>query len=271
MNQIRKVLFSAFFITHFSFFFPSYASPVSTIECPELADFEHSQLHSGTVQWIVDGDTLHTQKGRKLRLLNINAPELNSGKKASAELLALESHRKLKTLVPKGSKIYWVHDLESKDSYGRELVYLFSEQGLFVNRQMVLTGLAQTLVVPPNQRYWQCIGAAEQNAKQKKLGLWQQVAKIKINPKNLTTDQKYHWVSGTITKIIDSKKYKWLILDDKLWVGIKRRDFVYFSKATLDFKIGSQLNVRGYVYYSYGQIRLNLRHPAMLLKNNKDG
>jgi len=176
----KKVLFSTFFIAS-TLLLPLVSSQAISLQtfylenhqprCPELTDFQAEQIHQDMVKWIPDGDTIHTQKGLKLRLLHINAPELNPTNNKSAEPLAKASLNKLKQLT-NDPIIYWVYDEQSKDRYKRELVLLFNQQGLFINYQLVAAGLAQTLIVPPNQQYWQCIQQAEQTASKARKGIW---------------------------------------------------------------------------------------------------
>ena len=72
-------------------------------------------------------------------------------------------------------------------------------------------------------------------------------------------------MKGKITEIINSKKYRWLVLDNLLWVGIKRQDFHYFAEGQLNFKLSDEIILRGYPYQSHGKLRMKLQHPAMLL------
>lgn len=275
----KKVLFSTFFIVSILLFQTTFLSQTissqeassqkpqiqtSQSSCPELSDFQPDRIHQDRVKWIPDGDTIHTEKGFKLRLLHINAPELNPTNNSPAEPLAKASLNKLKQLTT-NPKIYWIYDKRQRDRYKRELVLLFNQQGLFINYQLVAAGMAQTLVVPPNQKYWQCIQLAEQTAKKASKGIWANIEETIKSPKILDKNSGFQQVQGVIRKIVDSKKYRWLILDNYLWVGIKRKDMQYFKPDTLKYRIGDILRLRGYVYESYGQLRMNLRHPAMLL------
>lgn len=267
MAHTKKVLLSTFFVALTflsSFLFSATANSIAS--CPKLADLTTSKLHSDSVSWVVDGDTLHTTGGKKLRLLHINAPEFNPNKKRPVEYFATESQKKLSQLAPKGSTIFWTYDHDMKDSYGRDLAFVFNQKGQFVNQQMVISGNAQTLVVPPNQKYWRCINDSEKTAIKLLSGMWQNTSQVWVPAKKLTNQSRFQLTSGTITRVVDSKKYRWLILDDNLWVGIKRRDFKYFAQQALNFKVGERLSLKGYIYHSYGHLRLNIRHPSMISK-----
>jgi len=255
-----KVLFSTFFIASILLSQTLFAASNQPI-CPELTDFRPQQIHQGKVKWIPDGDTIHTQKGHKLRLLHINAPELNQTNNKPAEPLAKASLNKLKQLTTDPT-IYWIYD---KDRYERELVWVFNQQGVLVNHQLMTSGLAQTLIIPPNYHYWQCFQQAEHRAIAAKAGIWHDFPDSLKSAKKIDQNDGFQRVQGEITKTIDSRKYRWLVLDRHLWVGIKRKDMQYFQPNSLNYKTGDVLRLKGYVYYSYGNLRMNLRHPAMLL------
>ena len=75
---------------------------------------------SAVVAAVSDGDTLRTTSGKKIRLLQIDAPELHGDCFGKAALSAL------KQLTPKGTPITLVRDpdLDQTDRYGRPLRYV---------------------------------------------------------------------------------------------------------------------------------------------------
>jgi micrococcal nuclease len=73
------------------------------------------------VEWVNDGDTLTLTSGAKVRLVQIDAPELETdcyGRPALKTLIAL---------APKGTRVRLVRDrsLDDRDRYGRLLRYVF--------------------------------------------------------------------------------------------------------------------------------------------------
>jgi endonuclease YncB( thermonuclease family) len=268
IDLTKKVLFSAFFVVGLIVFttnrYASANSP-SNKQCPTIEGFNSKDIQSDKVKWHVDGDTIHTATGRKLRLLNINAPEINPNNNKPAENYAKEALSNLKRLTPKNKNIYWTYDEIIKDRYGRELVYLFDHQGHFVNAEMIASGLAQQLVVPPNQKYWRCLQEIEHQARTKKIGIWSDLSNERRSIEQIQVADGFNRISGTISEKKMSRKYQWLILDNHLWVGIKRKNLHYFEQEKLIFPIGSTLALKGYLYQSHGKKRVNLNHPAMLL------
>jgi len=90
-----------------------------------------------TVAYVNDGDTLRTTSGRRVRLLQIDAPELHGDCFGKAALAALQR------LVPKGARVTLVRDpaLDATDRYGRQLRYVFVSR-TNVNVALVREGAA---------------------------------------------------------------------------------------------------------------------------------
>jgi endonuclease YncB( thermonuclease family) len=262
LNQyLKKTLFSVFFIAYCFSIDCIAALPTS---CPSLSSLKKAELHSAEVDWVPDGDTIHTKNGLKLRLLNINTPEINPTSKLAAEPFSKAAQKRLVALIGPSNKVFWITDKRKKDKYKRELAYVFNSAGLFINAQLASEGLAHSLVILPNQNYWLCISESEKQAFKNNRAIW---SHSKFQPKTTSQvkpKQGFQLVSGKITQIINSKKNRWLILDQSLWVGIARKDFNNFNAEQLKLKIGDTITLRGYAYYSYEKLRMKLRHPAMI-------
>lgn len=264
----KKTLYSVFFVISLLVSQTTSALPLS---CPQLSTLDKNSIKSANIDWIADGDTIYTTTGEKLRLLQIDTPELNASKKHSnkpAEPFAQAAKKELANLIGKSNKIFWITDTISKDKYGRTLAFVFNDAGLLLNAQLVLTGFAHTFVLPPNQIYWQCIKESENLAHQEKRGIWSHAFFQSKNVKQVKANQGWQLVKGKLTQIINSKKYRWLVLDDSLWVGINRNDFKYFEKAQLNYQLGDSITLRGYAYLSHGKMRMKLQHPAMVLASS---
>lgn len=92
---------------------------------------------TATVEWVNDGDTLTLTGGAKVRLVQIDAPELETDCYGRAALRALIA------LAPKGTRVTLVTDpaLGARDGYGRLLRYVVVD-GRNVNVELVRTGAA---------------------------------------------------------------------------------------------------------------------------------
>ena len=92
---------------------------------------------AATVEWVDDGDTLTLSGGAKVRLVQIDAPELRSDCYGRAALRALID------LTPNGTRVRLVADpeLDDRDVHGRLLRYVYHD-GLNVNVELVRRGAA---------------------------------------------------------------------------------------------------------------------------------
>lgn len=129
------------------------------------------------VRKVVDGDTFWidngSQKGLKIRLIGVDAPESrNSGNKVKA-FYGKESSDYLSSLIA-GKKVRLEYDAGHFDKYGRTLAYVYLEDGTFVNAMLVKNGYASVMTVPPNVRYADTFLKLERKARNKKRGLWRE-------------------------------------------------------------------------------------------------
>ena len=131
------------------------------------ADFEN-RVH--LVSAVVDGDTIFVDENIKIRLLGIDAPELD-------ECFGEESKKYLAGMVL-GREVFLEKDQTASDRYGRLLRYVVLRNknpevnDIFVNSLIVKNGFAKSEYVKPNRRYLALLQAGEREAKEKKLGMW---------------------------------------------------------------------------------------------------
>lgn len=121
-----------------------------------------------TVDYVHDGDTLFLSDGRKVRLLGINTPEIGD----RAECYGEEATRELRELLPVGTTVWVVHDLEPFDQYGRSLLYVYTQEGLNVNLELLRRGAAEVEMYEPNVMLRDEIYAAQGAAQSADRGLW---------------------------------------------------------------------------------------------------
>jgi len=92
---------------------------------------------TGVVARVNDGDTLTVSDGAKIRLVQIDAPELTT------DCYGRAAQRALATLAPAGTQVRLVRDptLDDRDRYGRLLRYVFVGE-TDVNVELVRRGAA---------------------------------------------------------------------------------------------------------------------------------
>lgn len=128
------------------------------------------------VEHVHDGDTLFLEMdGRelKVRLIGVDAPELEGvAGAATAQCWALEARQELRDLLPDGTEVWALADREELDRFGRSLFYLFTADGGFVNRQLVIAGAAEAVRIGQNDRFWDDLKDAELDARTAGAGMW---------------------------------------------------------------------------------------------------
>jgi micrococcal nuclease len=112
---------------------------------------------------VIDGDTIELLSGERVRYLGINAPEKGSP-------WSVESREYNRDLV-ESKDVRLLFDQEKYDHYGRILAYVYVDQ-TFVNEAIILEGLANSYIVPPNNLYEYDLENAEVEAKTERRGIW---------------------------------------------------------------------------------------------------
>jgi endonuclease YncB( thermonuclease family) len=136
------------------------SAPTSTLQQP--------RGESAVVAYVNDGDTLRTTDGRRIRLVQIDAPELHGDCYGKAALAAL------RRLAPAGVHVMLVADpaLDAVDRYGRRLRYVFAG-GRNVNLALVRAGAASPYFFRGVRgRYAPDLLDAAREARDAKRGYW---------------------------------------------------------------------------------------------------
>lgn len=157
---------------------PIATSPFDTDPEPPYGAFEM------TVVSIHDGDTLKlriartndivtTTKPITVRLIGVDTPEIYP----VYECWGDEATSALERLAPVGSTVTVAVDFDTWDDYDRRLFYLWNDEGVFINLDLVREGDATAIRVMPNDAYWPELRAAQDDAYTNELGLWGECAR----------------------------------------------------------------------------------------------
>jgi micrococcal nuclease len=133
----------------------------------------------GVVSSIYDGDTLTLAGGQRVRLLQIDTPELGSG-----ECYSRAARTALLNLLPVGSRVVLETDpaLDQVDRYGRLLRYLV-RSGLNVNIELVRRGAAAPYFYRGQRgAYAATLLTAAKAARSARRGLWGSCPHTSLDP-----------------------------------------------------------------------------------------
>ena len=230
------------------------------------------------VSEVIDGDTFKTADGKTVRLLGINAPEINEPgadiAKTGLALLILDK------------EVCLTRDVTDKDDYGRVLRYVFSND-LFVNAELVVMGYVETRFFPPDTLYREELEGLEKLAVRNYRGLWAFAVfqppdttgvAIKV-AENLTTDviswrdaAQYYGqtktVEGRVVASNNTGKVCFLNFH-KNWkeyftVVIFSSDFNRFPARPEDYYLNRNVRVKGLIKEYKGKPEIILKGPAQI-------
>ncbi|RJR32675.1 MAG: nuclease [Deltaproteobacteria bacterium] len=119
---------------------------------------------------VLDGDTLVLEGGARVRLLGIDAPEMEREGRP-AEFLAHKAKAYLAQLT-QGKVVRLEYGPLRYDHYGRLLAHIVLGDGTLVEAALLRQGLAHVYLHPPNVRYREVLLAAQQEAMAARRGVW---------------------------------------------------------------------------------------------------
>jgi len=130
---------------------------------------------AATVERVVDGDTIvvHVSGRReRVRLVGIDTPE-SVKPNTPVQCFAVQASNRTKALLPPGTGVRLVRDVEERDRYRRLLAYVYRiRDGLFVNLALVREGYASPYTFPPNVAHTDEFVSAAAEARAGGRGLW---------------------------------------------------------------------------------------------------
>ncbi|WP_127819668.1 thermonuclease family protein [Microbacterium sp. CPCC 204701] len=132
-----------------------------------------------TETYVYDGDTIEarmqepndvvtTSSPVRIRLIGIDTPEGTP----SPECWADEARTHLAELLPEGSTVWAMPDAETRDDYDRRLLNLWTDDGRFVNLELVTAGDAEAIRVWPNIAFYDLLAGAQAEAEASGAGRW---------------------------------------------------------------------------------------------------
>ena len=124
---------------------------------------------------VVDGDTIVVDVGgveERVRLIGIDTPE-SVDPRSPVDCFGPEASRAAQALLPEGTEVQLVRDVEARDRYDRLLAYVYKvDDGTFVNRALAEQGFAEVATFPPNVAHTEELVAAVASAREQDRGLW---------------------------------------------------------------------------------------------------
>jgi endonuclease YncB( thermonuclease family) len=161
--------------------FLTYGSIIGPRSRAHILQGSDADFAPGVVDTVSDGDTIHLSDGRRVRLLQIDAPEF-----AKEDCYAEEARRRLSALAPLASTITLTRDrrLDAHDRFGRVLAYVYA-RGMNLNVRMVQLGAAAPYFFGGRRgRFAAALLDAARTAKLAGRGLWGACPSTPLDPRH---------------------------------------------------------------------------------------
>jgi len=130
---------------------------------------------NAVIERVVDGDTIIVEidgMRERVRLLGIDTPE-SVAETRPDQCYGAESAAYLAAVLPAGTPVTLIRDVEPRDQYDRLLAYVVrSDDQLFVNLDLLERGYAAVMIFEPNSHHRDRFETAEAAAAAAGLGLW---------------------------------------------------------------------------------------------------
>ena len=134
------------------------------------------------IDHVTDGDTVVLRNGQRVRLVQIDTPEIYFG----TECYGLQASAVTKRLLPPGAPVGLVAEpaTDRVDDYGQLLRYVFrAKDGLNVNVQLVRVGAATPYFYSGRRgRYAGLLERLALRARARKIGLWGRCPHMPYDP-----------------------------------------------------------------------------------------
>lgn len=216
-----------------------------------------------TVRHVLDGDSFMLADGQQVRLIGINAPEFGKDN-APNQPLAKAARAHLASLIEK-KRVTLVFEQERQDHYGRLLARVRLADGSDAGERLLREGLAWAIAVPPNLENLATNLAAENEARSKRRGVWNEPAYTPKPADSLTLrDTGFQLIEGRILRRGQGRHLMYFDLAPQVTLAVPREDWKKYFDNSASRWVGRHVVARGWVTESKGRLRLRVSHPAML-------
>lgn len=211
---------------------------------------------------VLDGDTVVLKGGERVRLLGINAPEIES-RHRDGETGGIVAKEWLQEKL-QGRKVYLEYDQQKQDHYKRLLAHLYLPNGEHLNLMLVEKGLAVVNLLPPNLRHADAMVRAQQRAERQKLGIWS-LPDYRTRPLTQISQKSRGWQRflGIPKSLKRNKRYSQLIFNNEIDIRIDNNNLALFP--ALETYLHKPLEIRGWVSRRNDHYSILIHHPSALV------
>lgn len=226
-------------------------------------------VETARVTAVVDGDTVKLDTGAEVRLTGIQAPKLPLGRKGFRPWpLATEAKAAL-TALSQGRQVRLDYTGRRHDRWGRLLAHMYVGE-TWVQREMLLRGLARVYTFADNRTHAAALYAAERTARKAGRGIWAlNWYRIVAAPDTNRHIGTFQLVEGTVvsTAIVRGRSYLNFGADWRtdFTVSIAPKHMKLFRAARVDILSlqNKRLRVRGWLVRRNSAM-ISVTHPEQI-------
>lgn len=202
---------------------------------------------NAVVDRVYDGDTIKLKDGRHVRILGVNAPEVDHGKEKTGQPLGEESRKAAEAFFKANKNVRLFYDEQRVDRYERTLAHVYDAQGNSLSASLLRSGLGFHVAIPPNLSLNDCLIGQEAIARKKGLGVWSHAGWQAKPASSLTMDDTgFQRIRGKVVNVRKAQSI-WLELDGALVIKITPTDLKNFPAINWASWKGKEVEVRGWV------------------------
>lgn len=241
-------------------------SPAGAAELPAALE----DGGTGRVAEVIDGDTVHLADGRSVRLVGIQAPELNPGQAdVPPEPYARRSRRALAELAA-GERVRLGYGGRRRDRYGRYLAHLYRADGTWLQGALVRDGAARVYSFADNTALVDRLLRLEGEARRAERGLWA-LPRYRVRSRAGAHEAVGSW------QIVEARVRRGEVVDGRVYLNFgqdwrndftvtippERRERLAGAGLTAQRLEDRRIRVRGWID-SYNGPQIEVTHPQQI-------
>lgn len=234
--------------------------------------FIHHQLvflFSATVREVIDGDTIVLEEGQQVRLVGIQAPKLGLGRPNFMDWPKANDAKDFLVQSTLGKKVQLYVGQQIVDHNRRLLAHVVTEDGKWLQEEMLLHGWGRVYSFPDNRRIVREMLAIEKTARAQHLGIWADDYYAIQSPDKVGPVGSFQIVEGKVLAVAKNKEMVYLNFQEN-WrtdftVEIKFASVEWFLSEGIDIMQlqGQTISVRGWVENKNGPM-IEVTHPEQI-------
>jgi len=225
---------------------------------------------AGVVNRVVDGDTVHLEDGRRIRLVGIQAPKLPLGRPNVRKQPLADASKALLEKLVLGRAVALSYGGRRLDRHGRALAHLHTEDGRWVQGILLEQGLARVYSFPDNRTMVTDMLVLERAARSARRGIWRlNYYGIRTPDETVRHIDTFQLVEGEVLSAARVRGRTYLNFGED-WqsdftITISKRSGRTFKSDGIDPLTwqGRRVRIRGWLSWRNGPM-VNLTHPEQI-------